>query len=109
MPHLVNSPVKDTQKGGLLSHLRNFLSRKVDLEAERGRNVLGILALEVAWEELAMSSSENVEVELLTGRAVVADTVVRGHWENRASRTVDGDATNLGGLLPDELGEVAVG
>lgn len=45
---------------------------------------------------------------MLTLRVVVADSVPRGVLEGGASRALDSGASDLGGVLPDNLGEVAV-
>lgn len=44
----------------------------------------------------------------LTLRVVVADGVPRGVLKDGASRALDSGAADLGGVLPDNLGEVAV-
>lgn len=86
------------------------LDRNVDLEAKRGQDVGVVLAVEVAYRgcqrgPVFWGGSGSWK---LTRGAVVADVVVRGVAEDSASRALDRGATNLLGVLPDELGEVAV-
>lgn len=44
----------------------------------------------------------------LTLRVVVADGVPRGEAEDSSGSALDSSAADLGGVLPDDLGEVAV-
>jgi hypothetical protein len=44
----------------------------------------------------------------LTRRVIVADGVPRGEAEDSSGRALDSGTADLGGVLPDDLGEVAV-
>jgi len=76
--------------------------------AKRGLDVLGILASDVACKAVSYPNpSSRRSDERYTWRIVVANRVPRRHARDCASLAVDGGATELGSLDPDELREVA--
>jgi hypothetical protein len=62
-------------------------------------NTLGTLGLE---DVVAVAATK------VTLRVVVANGVPRGEAENSSGRALDSGTADLGGVLPDNLGEVAV-